>query len=318
MTSPSAPMIPTPDLDATVDSPVDIVWPAERFFWGTLEAPGVRRSGALPPAMALSFADDVPVPLENLHPVMTPLSADADPNSGTSHESGRILVCAARRADLMPLVASARSLRPATLPPFLKGVVDPAAINLLVGAFEPLATRRKRRLAITGFALLWTVLALAIGVGLLRRSQAWQSHAADLRTARTQAIENALPGLTVMNSGMEMELSSEIERLQRALNARSGAERPTDVSGTLAAILRSWPVDLETSHEVQSVTINAGRVAISVLVEGDPTSLIERLPAPVGWHLKEPRLTQVGSSTRLSIELVPVAQATGPTMEAGR
>lgn len=318
MTSPPAPMIPTPDLDATVDSPVDIVWPAERFFWGTLEAPGVRRSGPLPPAMALSFADDVPVPLENLHPVMTPLAADADPNTGTSHESGRILVCAARRADLMPLVASARSLRPAMLPPFLEGVVEPTAINLLVGAFEPLAARRTRQRTISGLALLWTLLVLAIGVGLFRRTQAWQSHAADLRTARTQAIENALPGLTVMNSGMEMELSSEIERLQRALNARSGAERPTDVSGTLAAILRSWPVDIETPHEVQSVTLNVGRVAISVLVEGDPTSLIERLPAPVGWHLKEPRLTQVGSSTRLSIELVPVAQATGPTMEAGR
>ncbi|MBX3360294.1 MAG: hypothetical protein KF912_10410 [Phycisphaeraceae bacterium] len=317
MTSPPAPMIPTPDLDATVGSPVDIVWPADRFFWGTLEAPGVRRSGPLPPAMALSFADDVPVPLEDLHPVMAPLSAEGRP-SETSRDSGRILVCAARRADLMPLVANARSLRPATLPPFLEGVVDPGAINLLVGAFEPWAALRKRQRTITGFALLWTVLALATGVGLFRRSQAWQSHAADLRTARTQAIENALPGLTVMNSGMEMELSSEIERTQRALNARSGAERPTDVSGTLAAILRSWPVDIETPHEVQSVTLNAGRVAISVLVAGDPTSLIERLPAPVGWHLKEPRLTQVGSSTRLSIELVPVAQATGPTMEAGR
>jgi hypothetical protein len=306
------------NLDATADRSVDIVWPADRFFWGTLEAPGVRRLGALPPAMALSFADDVPVPIEDLHPVMTPLSATATSNGETSRDSGRILVCAARCADLTPLVASARSLRPASLPSFLEGGIDPAAINLLVGAYEPLAARRKRQRTITGLALLWTLLVVALGAGLFRRSQAWQSHAADLRTARTQAIENALPGLPVMNSGMEMELSSEIERLQRALAARSDADRPTDVSDTLAAVLRSWPVDVETPHEVQSVTLNAGRVAISVIVEGDPTTLIERLPAPVGWHLKEPRLTQVGSSTRLSIELVPVAQATGPTTDAAR
>jgi hypothetical protein len=292
--------------------------PPNDFFWGTLEAPGVRRSGPLPPAMALSFADDVPVPLENLHPVMTPLSADADPNTGTSHESGRILVCAARRADLTPLLASARSLRPASLPSFLEGLIEPGAINLLVGAFEPRASRRKRQRTITGLALLWTLVVVALGVGLLRRSQAGQSHATDLRTARTLAIENALPGLPAMNSGMEMELSSEIERLQRALAARSDADRPTDVSDTLAAILRSWPVDIETPHEVQSVTLNAGRVVFSVIVEGDPTPLIERLPTPVGWHLREPRLTQVGSSTRLSIELFPVAQATGPTTEAAR
>lgn len=175
MTCPPAPMTPTLGLDTIVDGSADILWPADRFFWGTLEAPGVRRSGPLPPALALSFADDVPVPLEDLHPVMAPLSADADPNSGTSHEAGRILVCAARRADLTPLVAGARSLRPASLPPFLEGVVEPMAINLLVGAFEPLSARRKRQRTVTRLALLWTLLVVALGVGLLRRNQAWQS-----------------------------------------------------------------------------------------------------------------------------------------------
>ena len=58
-------------------------WPAERFFWALLEAPGYTRAGELPIGLRQALEDEVPA--EDLHAVCAP-AAD-----------GRLIVCAAPR-----------------------------------------------------------------------------------------------------------------------------------------------------------------------------------------------------------------------------
>ena len=282
----------------------DVRWPPERFFWGTLDAPGIQRPGVLPSAMALTFADVVPVPIEDLHAVMAPFG-DSESNS-----SGRVVVCAARRAELEPLVASARSLVPASLPAFIgQGGSRPPSLslNLLVGDFEPIVSRQRRHRLISRAAMLWIALMAIALVGFLRRTSLSDEHAESYRAARDQAVEAVLPG------GTAMDLRDVVERLERRVEARRAADRPADVSSVLAAFLRSWPLELgsdaSAAPEIQSISLNERRMALSVLVNGDPSHLLERLNAPDGWTLNEPRLTSVGDATRLSLELVPVEKS---------
>lgn len=282
----------------------DLTWPPDRFFWGTLDAPGIRRAGTLPSAMGLTFADVVPVPIEDLHAVMAPIQ-EAE---GTS--AGRVIVCAARRTDLEPLLATARSLTPALLPGFIEqgGAGSQALpLNLLVGGFEPIASRQRRHRLISRAAMLWIALVTIVIVSLLRRGGLAREHAESLRSARAAAVEAAMPGAA------ETDLRDAVERLERRIEARRAADRPTDVSAVLAAFLRAWPLDLGTdasaAPEIQSIALNERRMALSVLVKGDPSPLLARLKAPAGWTLKEPRLTSVGDATRLSLELVPIASS---------
>lgn len=291
------------DRDAREAAPsADVRWPPDRFFWGTLDAPGIHRPGVLPSAMALTFADVVPVPIEHLHAVMAPV---VDPPA-----TGRVVVCAARRAELEPLLASARSLAPASLPAFIEqgGSRSPSLpLNLLVGDFEPIASRQRRHRFISRAAMLWIALVTVAIAGLLRRTASSNEHAESYRAARDQAVEAALPG------GTAMDLRDAVERLERRVEARRAADRPADVSSLLAAFLRSWPLELGSdasiAPEIQSISLNERRMALSVLVNGDPSRLLERLKAPYGWTLNEPRLTSVGDAIRLSLELVPVGKS---------
>ncbi len=279
----------------------DMRWPPDRFFWGTLDAPGIRRPGVLPSAMALTFADLVPIPIEDLHAVMAPIG------DASGADAGRVVVCAARRSDLEPLLASARSLTPASLPGFIEhaGADSTFPLNLLVGGFEPIASRQRRHRLITRAAMLWIALVTIAIVGLVRRDAMARSHAESCRAARASAVAAAMPG------GGEPDLRDAVERLERRIDARRAADRPTDISAVLAAFLRAWPLDAgEEAHpEIQSIALNERRMALSVLVKGDPSPLLARLKAPEGWILKEPRLTSVGDATRLSLELVPIANS---------
>lgn len=287
-TAPGTALMPTPGPGA------DLTWAADRFFWGMLDAPGLRRAGVLPPAMTLTLAEIVPVPVDDLHAVMSPLEGTDD--------HGRVLVCAARRSDLEPLLANACSLRPAAVPAFLQAGGSASQLNLLVGAFEPIASRRRRHRGVTRAAMLWTCFAVLVGVGFIRREGGWSRDAAALRQERLEAVQAALPGLG------ESDLRAEVERLERLVQARDGSEQPTDISGTLAAFLRSWPTNVRGASappDVQSITINSTRLALSVLVEGDPSPFLDQLRAPEGWLLTEPRLTSLGPTTRLSLELAP-------------
>jgi hypothetical protein len=317
-------------------SSTEVVWPCERFFWGTISIPGLRRAGPLPTSLALLFADDVPVPLNELFIIAAPASptrdhphfmddsvdqASAPPQTNTElpRDPHQAIVCAARMADLKPLLSTAHSLRPQSLPPFLMGQVDPRSLNLLVGSCEPYDSRLRRRRSLTRSALVWTCLAILAGLGLHRRATTWASEAEALRSTHAES----LTAILATPDATSLDLEYELETLSQIVQSRRKAHQPVDLSEIAAHLLRHWPVGTAPAHEIQSISLNERRLTLSVMVEGDPSPLLAALKPPNGWILNEPRLFNVGAATRLSLELTP-DQANGapdrsssPTMRQG-
>src|SRR5690606_27182718 len=123
----------TAALITPMDAPSHPRWPAERFYWALIQAPGYTARGELPPGLRPALEEQVPVPVETLHAVVAPAS------------NGALLVCAAAKSELESLAGDALSLTPAALPAFAVDLgIAPDDLNLLVGALEPRAIRRGR------------------------------------------------------------------------------------------------------------------------------------------------------------------------------
>jgi hypothetical protein len=314
----------------------EVVWPCERFYWGTISIPGLRRAGPLPTSLALLFADEVPVPVDELFIIAAPASATQDhphfiddpvdhasvsPQTNTElpRDPHQAIVCAARMTDLKPLLSTAHSLRPQSLPPFLMGQVDPRSLNLLVGPCEPYDSRLRRRRSLTRSALVWTCLAILAGLGLHRRATTWASEAETFRSMHAESLTTVL----ATSDATSLDLEYELETLNQMVQSRREAHQPVDLSEITAHLLRHWPVGTEPAHEIQSISLNERRLTLSVMVEGDPSPLLAALKPPDGWTLNEPRLFNVGASTRLSLELTPDQansapnRSSSPTMRQG-
>jgi hypothetical protein len=306
-------------------SSTEVVWPCERFYWGTISIPGLRRASPIPTSLALLFADDVPVPVDELFIIAAPVSPSRDPqhfmddsvdqasappqtNIELPRDPHQAIVCAARLADLKPLLSTVHSLRPQSLPPFLNGQVDPRSFNLLVGPCEPYDSRLRRRRSLTRSALVWTCLAILAGLGLHRRTTTWASEAEALRSMHAES----LTAILATSDATSLDLEYELEALSQMVQSRREAHQPVDLSEIVAHLLRHWPVGTAPAHEIQSISLNERRLTLSVMVEGDPSPLLAALKPPAGWSLNEPRLFSVGAATRLSLELTPDPANGGP------
>lgn len=272
----------TAALITPIDAPRHPRWPAERFYWALVEAPGYTARGELPPGLRPALEEQVPVPVETLHAVVAPAS------------NGALLVCAAAKSELESLAGDALSLTPAALPAFAVDLgIAPDDLNLLVGALEPRAIRRGRacrRLA----ALTAVVLCAAlISVGLLRRAEHWVRQAA--------AAETALANLLMRcNQSSADALALELARVERLAQP---AEIPSipDASIALASLLSAWPA--QAPSKPQSIAVNPAGISVSVTVEDDPGPFLRAFNPPAGWTLDEPRLNSAGALTRLSLQL---------------
>ncbi|MBK9189241.1 MAG: hypothetical protein IPM33_09835 [Phycisphaerales bacterium] len=158
-----------------------LTWPTNRFYWATLDAPGVRRVGPIPTGLLPLLEDDVPANADDLHAVGVPLSG------------GRLGVCAAEAAALRAVPPGVLSLTPEALPSFLASQgLSPDQFNLLAGAFEPLPLRRRRFHRHAFAAGTVALCAALLAVGLHRRTAHWESYTHDARTAsQTIAAEAA-------------------------------------------------------------------------------------------------------------------------------
>lgn len=266
----------------TGDAGIHATWPAERFYWCVLDAPGWSRAGVLPPGVLQCLEDELPVPAAEVHAVGAPLP------------DGRLLVCAARREELDGIPAL--SLVPESVPVFVAGG-DPSRLNLLVGDFEPAVVRLSRRHTHLVAAAAVLACGLAISAGLLRRASSWSREAAALEQ---QAAALAPPG------GAEL-LADQIAAAREAAQV-AGAVYAPDSALALAAVLSGWPSSVACS--AQSIAVDRTGASISVAVEGDPEPFLSALRPPPGWRLDEPRLVNVGATNRVSLKLRPVGGGT--------
>ncbi len=305
---------------------VHLRWPAERFAWCVIDAPGIRRSGVLPPAYLSDLAEEVPVPVDDLFAVAVPISRS------------RVVVCAARRSELSALDANSLRLTPESLPQgaFDAAIAanikdratatnagtttdsathefDPTHFNLLVGEFEPRVYRRARQHRHMLAAALVVLAALIATAGLLRRAAHWKQANEESRSASADLLARAV------TNGDERVLDRELAQRRAAARASRALAAPLDAGITLAQLLTAWPAGVPSKP--QSIVITPGgtgsliyrsaaqSVAVSVSVEGNPADFLKAFRTPIGWTMDEPRLNTAGSITRLSLILRPSFKA---------
>jgi hypothetical protein len=252
-------------------------WPAERFFWSVLEAPGVRADNGLPAGVLPLLQEDLPVPVEDVHAVGTPTS------------DGRLLVCAARREDLRELPGSTLALCPEDVPAFVEPKANPSAFNLLVGELEPTPLRRERNRRRAFLTLAAAAVACLTAVGLARRSQSWSRTGQEARAASAAVASNPIT------------LHNELERLRKAPRIEAKTLTSPDAAVALALLLSAWPKELECQTE--SVSVGPATMTLSLTVAKDARPFLSALKPPDGWMLDEPRLTATSDGARLHLTL---------------
>lgn len=265
---------------------MNATWPADRFFWAVLEAPGWKRCGPMPSGLLGALADELPVDIASVHAVVAAVDAKAAPARGI------VLVCAARVTDLEHLPAPVLGLTPESVPELGVASVEPHRLNLLVGAHEPRAIRRARARAHLCAAATLLLCAGMVALGSTRRASAWRSHAEVVRQAEAQAVGDAA------------SLDDELDRLGAIVAARDGSPAPlNDAAADLARVLAGWPaVAACTTH---SIAVGPQGASIAIEVEGDPAPFLQSLRPPPGWTIDEPRLNSIRGGTRLSLRLRP-------------
>lgn len=257
--------------------------PPEKLCWAVLNAPGWSRHGALPPGLRAALTDELPMS-EPLHAVGVPL------------RDSTILVCAATVASIRALDGDTLTLTPSTLPAFaasLPGAPDPAALNLLVGEFEPHAYRRVRWRGHAMAAATVLLCAALVALGLGRRSNAWRAEATQARNAESALLRTALP------EGEDPTIA--LANLRRAAAAAARPSSTPDAATDLAAVLAGWPVS--ASCVTHSIAVGSDGASVSVALDNDPAEFLRALRPPPGWTLDEPRLNAAGDSTRVSLRL---------------
>lgn len=311
-------MSPHTAIDNTTEDPATITWPPERFYWAIVgpasSSPaatvGWKRDGPIPPGLLADLADQVPVEVEELHAV-----AAAEDRGGS--DGGRIIVCAARRDELGAVHAegTARRLVPASLPVEVinaDGAHDGAArapldlgrLNLLVGAFEPVAARRARARRHARAAAAVLMLSVLVLVGLIRRAAHDENLAAQAR--RESAALLARLGFDGDAGPAALRLHAELDQRRRLAGVDVARRQDPDAAAALARVLTCWPAD--TAAGPRSLSVGPDGASLSVIVPppGDAAAFIASLRPVEGWRLDEPRLASVGPNTRVTLRLHPL------------
>ncbi len=319
-------MNPRAAIGNATEDPAAIVWPPERFFWAIVEpassspaaAVGWKRDGPIPPGLFADLADQVPVDVDQLHAV-----AAAEVCGGG--DGGSIIICAARRDELEAVHAAgvARRLVPSSLPDEViyiasshgeaaRTPLDPGRLNLLVGAFEPIASRRaraRRHARAAAAVLALSVLAL---VGLLRRASHDERLAARAR-GESAAILARL-GFDGDAGPATLRLLAELDQRRRLAGVDVARRQDPDAAAALARVLNCWPADTAASPRSLSVGPDGASLSVVVPPPGDAAAFIASLRPVEGWRLDEPRLASVGPNTRVTLRLHP---APAPSRENG-
>jgi hypothetical protein len=255
-------------------------WSQDRLYWALLDAPGVLTRGQLPPALFPSLEDQVPVSADSVHAVCRPVSG------------GRLAVCAVSLGTLATAVpAGATVLRPGDVPDFLRELCRAEDFNLLVGRFEPAASRLARR----NLHLRLCATAAMCALLLERRTSRWMVAADSLSQAAQSLAERVHAGATpesIHDDALRVrELQDTIDRLPKT----------PDAALTLAAVLLTWPSSVPSSP--QSVSVSPEGVSLSVNLTSEPATFLRAFRPPAGWSLDEPRLNSAGDVTRLTLQL---------------
>ncbi|MFG0242557.1 MAG: hypothetical protein ACF8R9_07240 [Phycisphaerales bacterium JB054] len=272
--------------------------PADRFYWAILDAAALPRGArSTPEQLGYLFESVLPVAVDTVHAVYVPLGSD------------RVLACGMPLADLQIHTAPPRlTLSPETLPEFvstsLDEPIDPARINLLVGAFEPsqIKSHRRNTTLIACAAIL--LCAVLIAAGLSRRASRAREHTAALQAATTRIYDEVLPP-SQSPVPASARLTAELRSLSRTRATPDSG--PIEVAPPLAAMLASWPNDLHLTTDSLSASSTAITLGVRLPDEATAERFERELRAPPGWSLSQPNLVRERDGIAVRVRMEPEA-----------
>ena len=261
---------------------MNLRWPPDRFYWSIIDAANWRRSGALPAGLRPPLEEDVPISGSELHAVAAPLG------------DGRLLICAAAKADLQSLDPAATTLAPDGLPAFVESPFDPSLLNLLIGEFEPASKRRARHRRQFVFSITIILCLALVSIGLGRRASHQYAIGREARAATEALIAQIAPG------ARPEFLALEVSRARQSAENHARLKAPIDAAPPLAELLAAWPAAIPCKP--QSINTTGNSITLSILIDGDPLPFLEAIRPPAGWAMEQPRLNTAGDTTRIALQ----------------
>lgn len=278
-----------------------IVWPAERFYWATLDASVLPKSllGQPPDVDRLGYLFEayLPRPIDKVQAVYLPLGDDQYLACGVEHE---------RLEQGLP--PSALTLRPDRVPSDMasRDRVNAESINLLTGRLEPPAVRRERRRFGREAGLLAAALLLIIMLGIGWRSRIHSAAVEDI-SAQRDAIYRQLydPALAPPSAQPPaVRLLAELRQLRQTRSNAVGKDfQEPESARMLEALFARWP----TGHQVrtESISVTPASITLAVLLPSGPDAqaFISAFAPPEGWESKQPQISSVSDGLRLTLRL---------------
>lgn len=265
-------------------TPIHIEIPASQCYWALLTLPrGADTTSRRHRSESLRhmFQTALPLPIEDVHVTLTPLS------------DGTHLACGIDRGLLASLVASQPdSLGPASPP---AGLCDGAAlpaprINLLHGEFTParsIARASRRRVTLTACAI---ALCALVSIGAERRRATLLRQQA----AHTAALEQLARehGATATTLSPMMSLTAELRRLQASAAQVQPGAIPRNAALDLAGVLSRWPDNAAPTAD--SIRVEGGVIALGVrdATPNGISELLNQLGADGDWSAEQPHIVR--------------------------
>ena len=270
-------------------------WPAERFFWSVVDAPGWKASGVLPAALLEKFGEELPVDVTTVHAVGMPMG------------DGTVLACGVSIDELANLDPGALSLAPMDFPAFVNAADGPLLaeqLNLLVGVWEPRPIRQARMRGHVFAAATMAACGLLMAVGFSRRAAHDEASRSFAASESKRVLSSVLPGGTIGT------LEAELRKVEFAAGVQRQVGRGADAGIALADLLRGWPKDVPSKP--QAIAVTPSSATVSVAVEGDPSPFLRAFKGPDGWAMAEPRLNAADNITRLTLQFQPAKNGATP------
>ena len=271
-------------------------WPSDRLYWALLDPRALGRTRLADDELPNLLESWLPLPLESVHATFARMA------------DGRVVACAVDRdaltddvrAGVLSLVPDAL---PSELPDDVRDEVGVERLELLHGAFEPVAighAKARRRLSLAAIAAL---MALVAGFGFVRHARAIGDASDAVESRRQQLISAAFADRGASKLPVEMRLVAELREL-RGTRA-TGVSVPFDASDALAQLLTLWPEGVEIKPEGIAVTQRSVSVRGSAKGADETQRLADALSSLKGWRAEPPQFRAARDGVTFTVSLVP-------------
>lgn len=273
----------------------------EKLYWAVLDPKPLGRRLIARSECGFLFEDALPVPIESVHASYRWLA------------DGRVVACGIDRGRLEAIDRTRMlTLVPSAIPEPVRAVLGETAatalgsddLNLLVGAFEPVAVGRARRRWLVSVASIAIVITSLVVVGVVRRGIALERAVGIVDERRAELLKAAYAGERASASALppEYRLVGEL----RQLTGTRSTDLPAlfDAGPATAAIVAAWPEDVDARCDAILVTDRTATLRGTATDSAMVSRLEDAYRAVPGWTMQaSPQFSSSSTGVAFTITL---------------